>query len=127
MQYQLMEVLCGHHKNLFIVGDPDQTIYTWRGADVRYLLDFDKAFPQAKTILMMQNYRSTPQILSVANSLIGRNRSRIKKDLLPTLPAGAPVVCHHADTAQAEAAWIAEQIGALTARGAAFISNFSLK
>ena len=119
LQYQLMEVLCGHHKNLFIVGDPDQTIYTWRGADVRYLLDFDKAFPQAKTILMMQNYRSTPQILSVANSLIGRNRSRIKKDLLPTLPAGAPVVCHHADTAQAEAAWIAEQIGALTARGAA--------
>lgn len=118
LQYELMEVLCGYHKNLFIVGDPDQTIYTWRGANVRYLLDFDRVFPQVKTILMMQNYRSTPQILSVANSLISRNRSRIKKDLLPTLPPGAQVLCHHADTAQAEAEWIAEQVGMLLAGGA---------
>lgn len=65
LQYHLMEVLCGYHGNLFIVGDPDQTIYTWRGANVRYLLDFDRAFPGAKTIMMMQNYRSTPQILQV--------------------------------------------------------------
>lgn len=118
LQYELMEVLCGYHKNLFIVGDPDQTIYTWRGANVRYLLDFDKVFPQVKTILMMQNYRSTPQILAVANSLISRNRSRIKKDLLPMLPPGAQVLCHHADTAQDEAEWIAEQIGMLLAGGA---------
>ena len=61
-QYELMQVLCDHHKNLFIVGDPDQTIYTWRGADVRFLLDFDKVYPTTKTILMMENYRSTPQI-----------------------------------------------------------------
>ena len=60
-QYELMQVLCDHHKNLFIVGDPDQTIYTWRGADVRFLLDFDKVYPTTKTILMMENYRSTPQ------------------------------------------------------------------
>src|SRR5699024_8592450 len=73
LQYELMEVLCGYHKNLFIVGDPDQTIYTWRGANVKYLLDFDKKFPGTKTILMMENYRSTPEILSVANSLIGKN------------------------------------------------------
>ena len=52
-QYELMQVLCDHHKNLFIVGDPDQTIYTWRGADVRFLLDFDKVYPTTKTILMM--------------------------------------------------------------------------
>ena len=51
LQYKLMEVLCGYHKNLFIVGDPDQTIYTWRGANVKYLLDFDKAFPDVKTII----------------------------------------------------------------------------
>ena len=69
LQYELMEVLCGYHKNLFIVGDPDQTIYTWRGADVKYLLDFDKKFPGTKTILMMENYRSAPEILSAANSL----------------------------------------------------------
>ena len=63
-QYKLMQALCGYHKNLFIVGDPDQTIYTWRGANVRYLLDFDKEYPGTKTILMMQNYttlfRSAP-------------------------------------------------------------------
>ncbi len=70
LQYQLMTVLCDYHRNLFIVGDPDQTIYTWRGANVRYLLDFDKEFSNVKTITMMQNYRSTPQIISVVNSLI---------------------------------------------------------
>ena len=79
LQYQLMHVLVGHHQNLFIVGDPDQTIYTWRGANVRYLLDFDQAFPKVKTILMMQNYRSAPQILAAANSLISKNTLRIKK------------------------------------------------
>ena len=72
LQYKLMSVLCGYHKNLFIVGDPDQTIYTWRGANVRYLLDFDKIFPSVKTIMMMQNYRSTPQIVSVVNDLIDK-------------------------------------------------------
>ena len=90
IQYQLMEVLCGYHKNLFVVGDPDQTIYTWRGANVKYLLEFDKRFPGARTILMMDNYRSTPEILAVANSLIAKNRERIKKDLVPTLPPRSP-------------------------------------
>ena len=83
LQYRLMEVLCGWHKNLFIVGDPDQTIYTWRGANVKYLLEFDKNFPGTKTIMMMENYRSTAPILAVANSLIARNTIRMKKDLIP--------------------------------------------
>ena len=103
LQYDLMEVRCGYHKNLFIVGDPDQTIYTWRGADVKYLLDFDKKFPGTQTILMVENYRSTPEILAVANSLIDKNRNRIKKELKPILPAGTPVVCHFAQTQEAEA------------------------
>lgn len=117
LQYRLMGALCAHHKNLFIVGDPDQTIYTWRGANVRYLLDFDKNFPGTETILMMRNYRSTPEILAAANSLIAKNRSRIEKELIPTLPAGAPVVWHHAKTAEAEALWIAGRIKALSAEG----------
>lgn len=110
IQYELMRVLCEYHKNLFIVGDPDQTIYTWRGANVNFLLGFDKDFPGTKTIMMNQNYRSTPQILAAANSLIGANQNRIKKDLIPTLPEGQSVLCHHAETEEAQAQWIAEQV-----------------
>ena len=120
LQYKLMSVLCGYQKNLFIVGDPDQTIYTWRGANVRYLLDFDKIFPSVKTIMMMQNYRSTPQIVSVVNDLIDKNKFRIKKNLMPTIADGRKVICHHADTPEREAMWIAEQIQALHGEGTSY-------
>ena len=120
LQYELMEALCGYHKNLFIVGDPDQTIYTWRGADVKYLLDFDRQHPGTKTILMMENYRSTPQILAAANSLISRNKYRIQKELVPILPAGESVLCHHARNAEEEAEWIAFQMLQLHDRGVAY-------
>ena len=117
LQYELMEVLCAWHKNLFVVGDPDQTIYTWRGADGSYLLDFDKKFPGTKTIMMMENYRSTPQILAAANSLIAKNTKRIPKELLPMLSDGGPVVCHFADRQDAEAKWISEEIKRLHEAG----------
>lgn len=117
LQYELMEVLCAWHKNLFVVGDPDQTIYTWRGADGSYLLDFDKKFPGTKTIMMMENYRSTPQILAAANSLIAKNTKRIPKELLPMLPDGGPVVCHFADRQDAEAKWISKEIKRLHEAG----------
>lgn len=117
LQYDLMTVLCGYHKNLFIVGDPDQTIYTWRGANVKFLLEFDQAFPGTKTILMMENYRSTPEILAAANSLIDKNAHRVKKALLPTLPSGSPVVCHLAGSQEAEAGWIAGKIQELHRQG----------
>ena len=88
LQYQLMEVLCDYHKNLFIVGDPDQTIYTWRGANVKYLLEFDKQFPGTKTILMNENYRSTPQILAC-------QMARASSAIMPRLPRqkrnGSPI------------------------------------
>ena len=116
-QYKLMKVLCDYHKNLFIVGDPDQTIYTWRGASVNYLLNFDKEFPDVHTIMMNRNYRSTPQIISVANSLIANNSNRIKKDLIPTLPNGRKVICHHGATSEEEAKWIAGQIKAMNSQG----------
>ena len=117
LQYELMEVLCAWHKNLFVVGDPDQTIYTWRGADGSYLLDFDKKFPGTKTIMMMENYRSTPQILAAANSLIAKNTKRIPKELIPMLPDGGPVVCHFADKQDAEAKWISEEVKRLHEAG----------
>ena len=120
LQYELMEVLCGYHKNLFIVGDPDQTIYTWRGADVKYLLDFDQHFPGTKTVMMTENYRSTPEILAAANSLIEKNTHRIPKRLTATLPAGAPVVCRFAPTQEAEADWMAGEMAHLHGEGAAY-------
>ncbi len=117
LQYELMEALCGYHNNLFIVGDPDQTIYTWRGANVKYLLDFDKRFTDTKTIMMLNNYRSTPQILAVVNSLIDKNKHRTKKELLPILPNGAPVIFHFAENAKSEAEWIVSQIKELNEKG----------
>ena len=117
LQYELMEALCAYHKNLFIVGDPDQTIYTWRGANVGYLLHFAEHFPGTQTLLMMRNYRSTPEILAAANSLVDKNRNRMKKELIPMLPSGRPVRWHHAKTAEAEALWIAGEIQTLASEG----------
>ncbi|MBD5115849.1 MAG: UvrD-helicase domain-containing protein [Ruminococcaceae bacterium] len=117
LQYELMEALCGYHNNLFIVGDPDQTIYTWRGANVKYLLDFDERFPSVKTIMMLNNYRSTPQILAAANSLINKNKHRVKKELAAVLPNGAPVTFHFAKNAESEGEWIVSQIKELHEKG----------
>lgn len=120
IQYALMEALTGFHKNLFIVGDPDQTIYTWRGANVGYLLDFDKKYHGAKTIMMNENYRSTPQILGAVNSLIDKNTKRIKKDLEATLPSGESVLCHMAKNTVEEADWITGEILTLKGQGIAY-------
>ena len=117
LQYRLMCVLCGYHKNLFIVGDPDQTIYTWRGANVKYLLDFHRNFPDVQTIMMMENYRSTPEILRAANSLISKNLLRMKKNLIPTLSSGGSVLCCHGENQEKEARWMAEQIKKLKENG----------
>ena len=117
IQYKLMEVLCGYHKNLFIVGDPDQTIYTWRGANIKYLLDFDLAFPGTKTIMLSENYRSTPEILAAANSLIDKNAHRMKKALVPVLPSGESVKCFHAASSAGEADWLVKKIISLNESG----------
>ncbi len=117
LQYELMEALQGYHKNLFIVGDPDQTIYTWRGANTKYLMDFDQSHEGTKTILMLQNYRSTPQIVAAANSLIGKNRNRIPKDLRSMLPEGPLPVYFHGGSQPKEARWMADRIRSLADKG----------
>lgn len=110
-QYQLVRMLSKYHKNLFIVGDPDQTIYSWRGADVKYILDFDKKFENTKTIILNINYRSSPEILSVSNSLITHNKERIEKDLNPMQKdSNIKVMHYHAKNPQEEAKWIARKI-----------------
>ena len=117
LQYELMETLVAHHRNLFVVGDPDQTIYSWRGADVKYLLDFDKRFPGVKTIVMNRNYRSTNEVLSVANSLIAKNAMRIEKNLVSMRGEGPRVLCRHAKNPADEAEWIARKMRELHKEG----------
>ena len=117
LQYELMEVLAAHHGNLFVVGDPDQTIYTWRGANVKYLLEFDVRFPGTRTIMMNDNYRSTPQITMVANSLIAANHKRIAKSIVSLQAPAGKVRCYHAASSAEEAGWIVEQVERLVEGG----------
>ncbi len=119
-QITLLEAIIAHHKNLFVVGDPDQTIYTWRGADVRYLLDFPEAHPGTKTIMMTENYRSVPEVLGVVNSLIEKNKLRIPKRLEARRVQHGPTVWHHAKSPEDEAVWIAEGATKLHEAGVAY-------
>lgn len=107
-QYRLAELLSSYHKNLFVVGDPDQTIYTWRGADVNRILDFDSTHEGCKTILLQNNYRSTPSILKVPDSVIKNNKFRIEKSLRPVRAGGKTPVFYHAKNSRKEAEWIVE-------------------
>ena len=113
-ELRLLRMLSAKHRNLFVVGDPDQNIYEWRGADVSILVDFDKLFPGTETILMNRNYRSCGPILRAANSLIAHNRNRIPKDLWTASPDGPDVIALHAKTEAEEGTWIAGEIRRLT-------------
>ncbi len=95
VEMRLVDILSDQYRNLMIVGDPDQNIYEWRGSDVKLLVEFDKCHEPTRTIILNQNYRSTPQILKCANTLIEKNRLRLKKDLFTMNAAGAPVIHYH--------------------------------
>lgn len=110
LQYRLMKVLCQKHRNLFVVGDPDQTIYTWRGARLRYLLEFPGDFPNTETIKLTCNYRSTPQILDAANSLIANNTQRIEKDLRAVREKGRKPLAIESRSPELEAEEIVRRI-----------------
>ena len=112
-EMQLVDILCDRYRNLLIVGDPDQNIYEWRGSDVKLLVDFDKNHEPTETIFLNRNYRSTPQILKCANSLIDKNELRIKKDLYTLTPPGADVVHFHAKSDSLEAEAICDEIARL--------------
>jgi len=96
-----------------VVGDSDQSIYAFRGADISNIRDFEKDFPGARTILLEQNYRSTQTILDAANAIIVKNEGRKPKKLWTALGKGEPIVGYAADNAQQEAAWIATEIARL--------------
>jgi len=109
-ELDIINMLCKGNNNLFVVGDPDQNIYEWRSSDNRFLVHFDKNYPNVKTIFLTQNYRSTPEILSVSNSLIEKNQNRVPKDLFTKNKNGRPVEHVHLKNEEEESKWIAGKI-----------------
>lgn len=116
-QYALAEILSGYHRNLFIVGDPDQTIYTWRGARIEYILNFDAEHEDTKTVFLDVNYRSIPEILAVSNSLIEKNKKRLPHRLEAYKKSGRRPQYIHSKTTGDEARWMTAEIQKLISTG----------
>jgi DNA helicase-2/ATP-dependent DNA helicase PcrA len=109
-QYELMKLLAGPEHNVCVVGDEDQSIYSWRGADIKNILDFEKDFPGVKTIRLEQNYRSTQVILEAAGAVVARNAQRKGKDLWTSREGGAKIGFYEAPDGENEALFIADYI-----------------
>lgn len=113
-QYQLVKLLASRFKNICVVGDADQSIYGWRGADMQNILDFEKDYPQAKVVLLEENYRSTKTILQAANEVIQNNKNRRPKNLWTQNADGEQIVYYRADDEQDEAVFVARTIDELS-------------
>jgi DNA helicase II / ATP-dependent DNA helicase PcrA len=116
-QYRLLQLLAEHHHNICAVGDPDQSIYAFRGADIRNILEFERDFPETRTIPLEQNYRSTNAILEAANAVIAHNSERKEKRLWSELGEGDPVRVIEVEDEQAESRYVAAQIAGLVEEG----------
>jgi DNA helicase II / ATP-dependent DNA helicase PcrA len=116
-QYRLLQLLAETHRNVFAVGDPDQSIYGFRGADIRNVLEFEHDFPGSYTIALEQNYRSTQHILDAANGVIRHNRERKEKNLWSELGDGDPVRAIEVEDEHAEARYVAAEIALLVEEG----------
>ncbi|MQL53901.1 DNA helicase PcrA, partial [Desulfofundulus thermobenzoicus] len=116
-QYVLVNLLAAEHRNLCVVGDPDQGIYGWRGANIQNILDFEKDYPEALVVKLEQNYRSTQTILDAANQVIKRNRGRKEKRLWTAAGPGTPVVVYMAGDERTEAGFVADRVARLRQRG----------
>ena len=125
-QYTLLKHLASFHHNLYVVGDTDQSIYRWRGADYRNVLRFEKDFPDTQVILLEQNYRSTQRILDVAMAVIDRNPYRTPKRLFTERGEGLKVLLHETYDDRQEAAFVVDTIASLTARQQARPGDFAI-
>ena len=116
-QYTLAKQLSGQWRNMAVVGDPDQSIYGWRHADIRNILNFQTDFPDAVTVMLEENYRSTGNILAAASEVISGNKKRVEKRLVSTLAQGMPVWVHESYDEGEEAMWVIQELGRLRKKG----------
>jgi len=119
-QYKLCEILAGEHKNITVVGDDDQSIYSWRGSDYKNILRFEENFPGAKVFKLEENYRSTQTILAAAAELVANNQNRADKTIFTKRAEGETVTVYGAETERAEARYVIEKIKELVREGAAY-------
>ncbi|HEV8227647.1 MAG TPA: UvrD-helicase domain-containing protein [Methylomirabilota bacterium] len=116
-QYRIIQLLTQEHRNLCVVGDPDQSVYRWRGADLRNILDFEKDFPDCLVIPLEQNYRSTKRILGIASAVIANNRARRDKRLWTENDEGEQAKVYRAWDESEEAGWVAQTVRSLHGQG----------
>ena len=127
IQLRLIQYLASDKTSVMVVGDPDQTIYTWRGADVAIILDFPKMFKGSVDVVLNQNYRSTKAILECANSLIKNNSKRVHKDLTTNNRQGSKNIYFNAENAELEAVWVVDRINDLISKNPQLrFSDFSI-
>jgi DNA helicase II / ATP-dependent DNA helicase PcrA len=126
VQYQLVKMLAGGYRNICVVGDPDQSIYSWRSADLRNILDFEKDFPDAKVIMLEQNYRSTKNILETASSIISANKQRKETELWTDNEQGGRIELVEAFTQQEEAQFVVKEVERLLKTGEAKLSDCAI-
>ncbi len=116
-QYRWLQLLAGEHRNLMVVGDPDQSIFGWRGADITNILEFEETFPDAHVVKLEQNYRSTQTILDAANAVIVNNRGRMSKNLWTAGGVGDPIVIRELEDEHAEARYVTGEVQRLLDEG----------
>ena len=120
VQYEIANLLAAKYQNLMVVGDDDQSIYSWRGADISNILDFEEDFPKAKVVKLEQNYRSTGHILAAANAVVRNNSQRKEKRLFTDLGDGEKIQAYQASDERDEGRWIASEIEKLHAGGMSY-------
>ena len=123
VQYQLVKQLSGKYRNICVVGDPDQSIYSWRSADLRNILNFEKDYPEAKVVLLEQSYRSTKRVLEAASYIISANKQRKPKELWTDNKPGEPITVVETYTEQEEAQFVISEVERLAEQGKAHLGD----